>query len=182
MTTETIDCLSWKKKYLMGGHFDTRLEDLANTIVCEGQCCPPAWNNLSMCEVSTSEDRIYKIRFAQKENNNWTPFDEFMTGHLDNCDFKVILDSSDGFWMVVDTLGLEDVMDGLVMICDMNGVQEMRLSEAIERFGVRCEGNPNDARKFARCPALNGLCGPMFPNHGYIARYETQEVCDALSV
>lgn len=179
---DIIDCLTWKKQYLMGGHFKTRLEDLANTIVCEGQCCPPAWNNLSKCEVSTDEDRIYKIRFAQKENNNWTPFDEFMAGHLDNCDFKVILDSSNGFWMVVDTLGLEEIETGMVLICTNRETIQITLAEAIERFGVRCEGNPNDARKFARCPALNGLCGPMHPNTGFIARYETQEVYDALSV
>ena len=178
---EMIDCLTWKKQYLMGEHFDTRLEDLANTIVCKGQCCPIAWDNLEVCKVIKGEDRIYKIEFALKENNHWTPFNEFMSGDLDNSDFRVVLDTN-GLWMVVDTLGLEEIESGMVLICTNRETLQITLAEAIERFGIRSEGNPNDARKFARCPALNGLCGPMFPNNGFIARYETQEIYDALSV
>lgn len=176
---DMIDCLIWKKQYRIGEHLDTRTQDLANAIVCQGQCCPPAWNNLAKCEVIESEERIYHIEFEYKEDG-WEVFDEFMPGRLNNNDFEVVL-KKDGFWLVVDTLGLDDMMTGKVIICDMRGHLEMTLAEAIERFGIKKEGNPEDARRFARCPSLNGFLGPMYPNAGFIARYETQEVYNTLS-
>lgn len=177
-----VDCLAWKKEYRFGGRMDSRVEELANQFVCEGQCFPCDWDSLSECVMSQVAEDMFILNYSFKEGVRAGKFAiECALKDIENYDFRVVFQEDGRAVIVDDSKSNVSLDDQPVLVCLNDGPWQGSLREAKEKFGVKEEGNPDDVRRFARCPRLVGLCGPMSPNEGFIARYESWEVYDMLS-
>lgn len=182
---KTIECKDWTKKYTMGGFLPSRIEDLANEIVCDLSCFPSDWDKIESCMVTMVRQDIFDIKIVGKDGYVLPDFMmNSIVHHLANNFFDVSLISPCTLTAidVLDEWSFQNLMNQNVIICTNEGICETKLSEAISTFGIKQMGTPDDSRRFARCPRLNGLIGPMFPNDGFVARYETQSVYNAMSV
>lgn len=181
MTANEINCKTWKKIYNLEP-LPARIEELANTIVGTLSCFPCDWKEITACTVKKYEENVYGVKMEFEDGFSLAGFQiESMIDHLKNADFKTA-QISEKMWVVTDiSKETDDLLNEKVLICN-GDILEITLAEAIQRFGIQSEGNPADVRRFARCPRLNGLLGPMYPNHGFVARYESQEVYNMLSI
>lgn len=132
-------------------------------------------------DVEPISDKLY--RFSYEGTDYGLNLADDVPSHILNYDFKVTSwDKQDRIMIIEDTKDdSRDLRNEPVLIVTLQGSYEMTLGQAIERYGIQSEGDPNDYRLFARCPNLNNLCGPMYPNDGFIARYESWEAYDLLS-
>lgn len=175
----TIDCKTWEKRCHYTMHCPTRLEDMADA-VRHLKCYCGDWATLTKCQVTRADD-IYCLTMEGKDGFTIPDFEvEDIVDRLIDADFQPrVIDSM--HIVATDILGKQDDSDKMVIICANRGTDYLTLAQAIEKYGISRENDANDCRRFARCPSLNGLIGPMYPNHGFIARYEDQAVYDALS-
>ena len=175
----TIDCKTWEKRCPYSKHCPTRLEDMADA-VRNLKCFCSDWASLTKCQVTRADD-IYCLTMEGKNSFTIPDFEvEGIVDRLIDADFQPrVIDSM--HIVAIDVLDKQDFSNEKVIICANNGTEYLTLAQAIEKYGISRENDANDCRRFARCPSLNGLIGPMYPNHGFIARYEDQAVYDALS-
>ena len=160
-------------------------EDLLREQIDRYLRCAPAEYKEFWWGVSPISDKTYRLSY-EGTDYGLNLVDDIIRV-LPNYDFKLVEHDPENRLMTI-----EDALDNsrnlrnemvLIVVTGGGGLTplEMTLGEAIERYGIQSEGDPNDYRLFARCPRLNNLCGPMYPNDGFIARYESWSAYDILS-
>ena len=160
-------------------------EDLLRETIHRGLSMFPSSYAELWWDIDAIEENKYEFYFRGTPHGVWI-VTEFLEHKLKDRDFKVI-SKDESQWVIEDTYvensGYESLLDEMVSIGHgvRTRMEYLTLREAIDKYGIHSLGNPNDYRKFARCPSLNNLVGPMFPNEGFIARYDDWESHDALS-